>query len=74
MNCTASWLRELDPDQPWPNGNWVHCPHPSTDTRIIRLTDEVVIALGFCPAHIELFDSVNDEDGSYFRMIGGTTV
>jgi hypothetical protein len=58
IHCNASWMIERDDERAWPSGMWEHCHTDATHTRVIRMNDEVVIALKLCTAHDELWDTV----------------
>jgi len=55
VRCFASWQLARDEDQPWPGGDWHHCPGEAVRARILPVTPEVIVVLHFCAAHDELF-------------------
>ena len=69
MNCVASWLLELHDDEPWPMGKWQHCASPVTALRIVRITDDVMIRLPMCAAHVSLLDAVLEEDDKTLEFV-----
>ena len=71
MGCCVSWLRSLNTDEPWPGGSWQHCSSEVTNARVIRLTDDAVITLSICVAHVELFDAVMEEGDGVFELVKG---
>lgn len=63
--CVAKWCTEHDEDHDWPSGNWWRCSTEAVEYRAVRVTDEVMLILPLCAAHVELLDAVGDEDGTF---------